>query len=87
MTRETQVSEEVKKERGYYMPTRITIVYSDEKVIGQEGIPEWLAEAVKGIRKLYPIYDKYATMRTVISQTLIPLVDEHEIPVTPYGHD
>ena len=59
MAQETQVSEEAKKERGYYMPTRITVVYSDEKVIAQEGIPEWLTEAVKVIRKLYPIYDKY----------------------------
>ena len=46
-------------ERGYYLPTRITIVYFDEASIAEEGIPEWLAVAVNVIRDLYPKYDKY----------------------------
>ena len=47
------------QERGYYLPTRITIVYYDEAAIAEEGIPEWLAVAVNVIRDLYPKYDKY----------------------------
>jgi len=78
---ETQASEEAKKERGYYMPTRITVVYSDEKVIGQEGIPEWLAEAVKVIRKYYPIYDKYLETEGHIPSGTIELRAESSGPI------
>ena len=46
-------------ERGYYMPTRVTIEYYDEDAIAEPGIPEWLAVAVNVIRELYPKYDKY----------------------------
>ena len=56
-----QASEEAgqPKERGYYLPTRITVVYYDEAAIAEPGIPEWLAVAVNVIRELYPVYDKY----------------------------
>ena len=47
------------KERGYYLPTRITVEYSDEATIAEPGIPEWLAMAVNVIREWYPRYDKY----------------------------
>ena len=76
MAQETQVSEEAKKERGYYMPTRITVVYSDEKVIAQEGIPEWLVEAVKVIRKFYPMYDKYFETEGHVPSGTIELIAE-----------
>jgi len=61
MAQETQATGESEKPkaRGYYMPTRITVRYMDEKVIAQEGIPEWLAMAVKVIRENYPRYDIY----------------------------
>ena len=54
-----QEATETKPERGYYMPTRITVVYTDAAVIAQEGIPEWLAMAVNVVREYYPLYDKY----------------------------
>jgi len=46
-------------ERGYYLPTRITVEYYDENAIAEGGIPEWFAVAVNVIRELYPKYDKY----------------------------
>lgn len=60
-TTETPASEEAgkQKERGYRLPTRITVVYWDEDVIAEKGIPEWTAEAVNVIREYYPKYDKY----------------------------
>ncbi len=55
-----QAQDEAKpKERGYYLPTRITVVYADEKAIAEPGISEWLATAVNVVRDLYPKYDKY----------------------------
>ena len=78
---EPPVSEEAKKERGYYMPTRITVVYSDEKVIAQEGIPEWLAEAVKVVRKYYPIYDKYLETEGHVPLGTIELRAESSGPI------
>ena len=47
------------QERGYYLPTRVTVEYYDEQTIAEPGIPEWLAMAVSVIRELYPKYDKY----------------------------
>ena len=81
LAQETQVSEETKKERGYYMPTRITVVYSDEKVIGQEGIPEWLGEAVKVIRTHYPLYDKYLETEGHVPSGAIELRAESSGPI------
>jgi hypothetical protein len=81
MAQETQASEEPKQERGYYLPTRITVVYADEKVIAQDGIPEWLAEAVKVVRKYYPIYDKYLETEGHIPSGAIELRAESSGPI------
>jgi hypothetical protein len=70
-----------KKERGYYMPTRITVVYSDEKVIAQKGIPEWLAKAVDVIRECYPLYDKYLETEGHIPSGAIELKAESSGPI------
>jgi len=57
---ESRTSEvtETKKDRGYYLPTRIVVEYSGETVIAEKGIPEWAATAVGLINELYPRYDK-----------------------------
>ena len=81
MAQETRASEETPQERGYYLPTRITVVYSDEKVIAQEGIPEWLAEAVKVVCKYYPIYDKYLETEGHIPLGTIELRAESSGPI------
>jgi len=45
-------------ERGYYLPTRIVVEFSGEKVVAEKGIPEWASAAVNLINELYPKYDK-----------------------------
>ena len=75
------ITAEKPKERGYYMPTRITVVYSDEKVIAQEGIPEWLAMAVKVIRDCYPKYDKYLETEGHVPSGAIELKAESSGPI------
>ncbi|MCL2710825.1 MAG: basic secretory family protein [Planctomycetaceae bacterium] len=76
-----QEATEPKPERGYYMPTRITVVYSDEKVIAQEGIPEWLTMAIKVIRECYPLYDKYLETEGFIPAGAIELRAESSGPI------
>jgi len=55
----TAIAEEVQRERGFFMPTSITIVLANERVLAQEGIPEWMAEAAKIVMANYGLYDKY----------------------------
>ena len=50
---------EQRQERGYFLPTRITVHLMDEATIAEPGIIEWLAVAVNVVRELYPMYDKY----------------------------
>jgi len=74
-------SEDTKPERGPYYPTRITVVYSDEKVIAEKGIPEWLAMAVNVIRENYPKYDKYFETEGHIPAESIELRAESSGPI------
>ena|GEM_PF-1716012 len=74
-------SEDAKQERGYYMPTQISVRYMDAKVIGTEGIPEWLAEAVKVIREFYPLYDKYLESEGHVPSGNVTLQAESSGPI------
>ena len=76
-----QDATEPKSERGYYMPTRITVIYTDERVIAQEGIPEWLSKAVSVIRMYYPLYDKYLETEGHIPSGNVTLQAESSGPI------
>jgi len=69
------------KERGYYLPTRITITYNDQSTIAEPGIPEWLAVAVNVIRELYPKYDKYLETEGHIPSGVIELRAQSTGPI------
>ena len=59
MAQETPVAAEQPEERGYYLPTRITVHLYDEGAVAEPGVIEWLVTAVNVVREYYPLYDKY----------------------------